>query len=250
MSVRIRALLAALIVVTVAAAGALFIGYRTGVLAGQSGIDVATTGALSDLFAPAGASGPQLVSLTLRHLEDTFYKPVDPQTPIAGETATLRDYLRSKKISNATLPSEPASGDPEKDAARAAGVLAYAQTHYAARVGPDGREDLTEAALRGIMQSVKDPYTVYLSPREIQGLNETLDGGNFGGIGVYIYQLKDGRIVVQPIQDSARRAVRHETRRSRRHGRRQERARPRTRPRRTDDSRRSRLDGPADDPSV
>ena len=51
------------------------------------------------------------------------------------------------------------------------------------------------------MNSVHDPYTVYLSPREIQGLNESLSGGNFGGIGVYIYQLKDGRIVVQPIED-------------------------------------------------
>ncbi len=50
------------------------------------------------------------------------------------------------------------------------------------------------------MNSVRDPYTVYLSPREIQGLNESLSGGNFGGIGVYIYQLKDGRIVVQPIE--------------------------------------------------
>ena len=50
------------------------------------------------------------------------------------------------------------------------------------------------------MNSVHDPYTVYLSPREIQGLNESLSGGNFGGIGVYIYQLKDGRIVLQPIE--------------------------------------------------
>jgi carboxyl-terminal processing protease len=50
------------------------------------------------------------------------------------------------------------------------------------------------------MNSVHDPYTVYLSPREIQGLNESLSGGNFGGIGVYIYQLRDGRIIVQPIE--------------------------------------------------
>jgi carboxyl-terminal processing protease len=67
-------------------------------------------------------------------------------------------------------------------------------------LGPTGVDDLTDAALRGIMNSVHDPYTVYLSPREIQGLNESLSGGNFGGIGVYIYQLKDGRIVVRPIE--------------------------------------------------
>jgi carboxyl-terminal processing protease len=51
------------------------------------------------------------------------------------------------------------------------------------------------------MGSLKDPYTVYLSPREYRGLHESLSGGNFGGIGVYIYQLKDGRVVVQPIEE-------------------------------------------------
>ena len=67
-------------------------------------------------------------------------------------------------------------------------------------LGTSGNDDLTNAALRGIMTSVHDPYTVYLSPQEIQGLNESLSGGNFGGIGVYIYQLKDGRIIVAPIE--------------------------------------------------
>ena len=87
-----------------------------------------------------------------------------------------------------------------EDGARAATLLAFAQQHYGATFGTSGVDDLTEAALRGIMGSVNDPYTVYLSPREIQGLDESLSGGNFGGIGVYIYQLKDGRIVVQPIE--------------------------------------------------
>ena len=64
MSVRIRALLAALIVVAVAAASALFIGYRTGILAGQSGIDVATTGDVRDLFMDTNATGSQMAGLT------------------------------------------------------------------------------------------------------------------------------------------------------------------------------------------
>ncbi|MDQ2991633.1 MAG: S41 family peptidase, partial [Candidatus Eremiobacteraeota bacterium] len=42
---------------------------------------------------------------------------------------------------------------------------------------------------------------VYLSPRENRSLNESLDGGNFGGIGVYIFQLRDKRVVLQPIED-------------------------------------------------
>jgi carboxyl-terminal processing protease len=200
MTVKIRALLAALVVVIVAAAGAIFIGFRTASIASQPGIDVATTGDLRDLFATTGTDGTQLVNIALRKLESTYYKPVDPQTPLSGESAALRDYLRAKKIPAATLPAASANGDVDQDANRVSDVLAYAQEHYAGKLGPNGRSDLSEVALRGIMDSVKDPYTVYLSPRVFQGLNEQLSGGNFGGIGVYIFQLKDGRVVVQPIE--------------------------------------------------
>jgi len=200
MTLRTRALLAALIVIVVSAAGALFIRYHAGAPTAQPGIDVATTGDVSGILDSASPDGPQMAALALRKLEGTYYKPVDPQTPLTGETAALRNYLHAKKISSATLPSANASGDVGTDADRVASQLAYAQDHYGDKLGANGRRDLSEAALRGMMNSLKDPYTVYLSPREIQGLTESLNGGNFGGIGVYIYQLKDGRVVVQPIE--------------------------------------------------
>jgi carboxyl-terminal processing protease len=196
----IRFLLTALVVVALAATAALYFAYRSGTVAGQSMMEVATTGDLSDLFATHDAPGSAMADLTLRRLENAYYKPISPQVPLAAETAALRSLLNAKKIGNATLPAATASGNPRADGERAAEILAFAQQHYASDVGPNGRDDLTDAALRGIMSSVRDPYTVYLSPREIRGLNESLSGGNFGGIGVYIYQLKDGRIVVQPIE--------------------------------------------------
>jgi carboxyl-terminal processing protease len=201
MTVSIRVLLTALLFVAFAGAAALCVGFRTGMLAGESGFDVATIGDMQDLFTSRDPNGTRLVDLALRRLESSYYKPVEPQTPIVGESAALRDLLNTKKVSDPMLPVETASGDPGQDGARAATMLAYAQQHYAGQLGSSGREDLTDAALRGIMGSVKDPYTVYLSPHEIQALNESLSGGNFGGIGVYIYQLKDGRIVVQPIEE-------------------------------------------------
>ena len=200
MTLRIRALLGAFIVVIVAAAGALALRYHAVATGGQPGIDVATTGDVSGILDGADPNGPQMAALALRKLEDTYYKPVDPQTLIAGESAALRGYLHSKKVPDPVLPSEAASGDPDRDASRVADQLAYAQQHYSAKLGANGRSELSEAALRGMMDSLKDPYTVYLSPHEIQGLDESLSGGNFGGIGVYIYQLKNGRIVVQPIE--------------------------------------------------
>jgi carboxyl-terminal processing protease len=200
MTLGTRALIAALIVLAVAAGSALFVGYRSGMIAAQSGIDVATTGDINELFGNASVSGTHLVDLALRKLESSYYKPVDPQTPVSGEAHALRGYLQQKKVQNASLPNVAASTNTQNDDRHVADLLSYAQQHYGDKLGPHGSADLTDAALRGIMGSVKDPYTVYLSPREIQGLNESLSGGNFGGIGVYIYQLKDGRIVVQPIE--------------------------------------------------
>jgi carboxyl-terminal processing protease len=196
----VRLLLTALIVVAIAAAVTMLVGYRRGGLAGQSVLQVATTGDLRSLFAPRAPTASMLADLALRRLESDYYKPIEPQTPIAGEIAALRTFLTQKKVADPSLPATSANGNPSEDGLRAAGVLAFAQQHYGSDAGPASNEDLTDAALRGIMSSVRDPYTVYLSPREIQGLNESLSGGNFGGIGVYIYQLKDGRIVVQPIE--------------------------------------------------
>lgn len=186
--------------IALATAGAIFFGYRTGMIAGQSVLQVATTGDVRDLFAPHDAPNAFIADIALRRLESSFYRTVEPQTPIAGEIAAIRNLLGAKKIGHVVLPPAAASGNPSQDGQRAAELLAYAQQRYGGNVGPNGTEDLTDAALRGIMNSVRDPYTVYLSPREIRGLNESLSGGNFGGIGVYIYQLKDGRIVVQPIE--------------------------------------------------
>jgi len=200
MSLSIRLLLTALIALALLAVSALYIGYRSGGIAGQSVLEVATTGDLRALLPSQDAAGSAIADLALRRLEVEYYKPVAPQTPLNGERDALKSFLHSKKIGDPSLPVQMANGDDISDGARAAALLAYAQQHYGTALGTSGDDDLADAALRGIMTSVRDPYTVYLSPREIQGLNESLSGGNFGGIGVYIYQLKDGRIVVAPIE--------------------------------------------------
>ena len=200
MSFSIRLALFALIAVLFAGTLAICSAYRSGALASQSVLEVATTGDLRGLFPSHDAPDSAIADLTLRRLESDYYKPISPQTPLAGESSALRTLLNSKRLGSAALPNESAVGDSVDDGARAASLLSFAQAHYGNALGTAGVEDLTDAALRGIMNSVHDPYTVYLSPREIQGLNELLSGGNFGGIGVYIYQLKDGRIIVQPIE--------------------------------------------------
>ena len=113
MTFRIRALLAALIVVAVAGAGALFIAHRTAAVA-QQDYDVATTGDVRDLFASVSSGNPQLAGLAVRKLEETYYKPVDPDTIVAGEQSALRAYLKSKNVANVTLPTGAGGVIPPK----------------------------------------------------------------------------------------------------------------------------------------
>ena len=202
MTPKIRALIAALIVVAVASAGALYVGYRHGVAAANSGdlgFQVATTGDVASLL-HGSADSEQLLGIALQKLESNYYKPVSPQQPITGEEKALIEYLQAKKIAHPTLPNASATGDASNDQDRLQSILSYAQSHYSGKLGATANADLTETALRGVMNSVNDPYTVYLSPHEMQGLSESLSGGNFGGIGVYIYQLKSGEVVLQPIE--------------------------------------------------
>lgn len=199
MTGRLRALLAALVLALVVLAISLYairglnnsrFDYRDGSVA------VAANGGVGD-YVNSQASQSQLVNYALHKLESSYYKPIDAQAPVKGEEAALTAYLKGKSVKNVTLPQVTLSGD-DGDGAKLVDVLSYAENHYGSRLGSSA-SDLTDVALRGIMNSVNDPYTVYLAPREIRGLQETLDGGNFGGIGVYIYQLKDGAVVIQPI---------------------------------------------------
>lgn len=206
MSARIRAVIAALLVAVVVVCGALYVGYRNGQAEAQTSADAGTNQVASlDLHSILGPQvvDQQLVSLAFRQVERVYYKPVEAQTLLTGEHTGLLSYLKGAlktKHVTPSLPQNAASENQNADLHALDGELSYAQDHYAAYLGKDGRTQLTEAALAGMLGSLRDPYTVYLSPTEIRQLNEQLDGGNFGGIGVFIYQLKSGQVILQPIE--------------------------------------------------
>ncbi len=208
MSSALRAILAALLVVAVAFAGALYIGYHRGISAAETransdGNRIASLD-LRNLLGPQ-VIDDQLVALAFRQVERVYYRPVEAQTLVNGERngllTYLREYFKIKHVQvEASLPSSQATGDQTENLHLLDRQLAYAQDHYAQYLGKTGRTDLTQAALAGMLGSLRDPYTVYLSPDQIHQLNEQLNGGNFGGIGVFIYQLKNGQVVLQPIE--------------------------------------------------
>jgi carboxyl-terminal processing protease len=195
----LRALTATLVIL-VAVAGVWFV-YRAIAIARESNhiayirsYDVAAND-VTDLSVPP----VELFDRALTQLETNYYKPFDPQTPLRGEVSAVTKYLQANHVAHPSLPDQIASGDPAQDAQRMANVIAYAEQTYGKHLPAGSQVALTETALSGVMNSVDDPYTVYLTPHEIQSLNESLSGGDFGGIGVYIYQLKDGDVILQPI---------------------------------------------------
>ena len=129
-------------------------------------------------------------------LHSVYYKPVDDLHIVAIERKALLEYLRFEKIHAPSIP-EASKSTPTV-------VALLAQLHSADRYahlnGPLTTDMLAQVALTGVMDAQGDPYTVYLPKRDYRGLQEMLQGGNFSGIGVYIYALKDGGVLLQPIE--------------------------------------------------
>jgi carboxyl-terminal processing protease len=139
---------------------------------------------------PVGGQAPtedrgrdvQILDISFERVHDHFYKPVDDAVLLKGERTGLIKFLAKKHV-NAVIPLPAANGNASDDEAAANHMLTDAMDKYGAAAGAD---DLTFAAVDGMLGSLDDPYTVFLNPREIRSLNELIRGGDFGGIGIYI----------------------------------------------------------------
>lgn len=147
-----------------------------------------------ELSAASASQTPQLSSVDAGeiatgygYLTDNFYKKVDPQVLLDSVRAQLLSAMRTGGIKHADLPVMHAS------LAASTNVRAIDREIESADSQSKGKfklHDLTYVALDGMMKSVNDRYTVFMTPKEFAGLNQGLDGGDFGGTGIVI-QLDD-----------------------------------------------------------
>jgi carboxyl-terminal processing protease len=146
-----------------------------------------------------GDQQTQMIEFAYDRVERAYYKPVADGLLVNGEQQALTTYLHIvKKVPTPQVPHNAATGDRHRDLAILESTLNSVQHRYA-NVAP--REQFTQVAITGMLGALGDPYTTYLSPQEINGLDEQLHGGDFGGIGVYIVQeQKTGAIVADPIE--------------------------------------------------
>ncbi len=196
----LRALTALLILAVASLGGALYLTHERAASPPEALSDVPGFPPLElrALLGRVGGSDQAMLDSAFRQVERNYYKPVNAQTLMTGEQRELVAYLRQHHISNPRVPALVATGDQRHDIAALNRDLSLAQQRYGKQTSS---VELTQAAIRGMLSSLGDPYTTYLSPAEINSLEESLRGGDFGGIGVYMVQdPRTKAILVEPIE--------------------------------------------------
>jgi len=150
----------------------------------------ALAGSLIRLVSASAVAEPQLSSLeageiasSYDHLTTEYYKKVDPQTVLDTVRLQLLLALRTAGVKNAKLTQTHAG---EAATANVHAIEREVEDSAAESHGKFTVAELGYVALDGMMRAVNDRYTVFLTPKEFAGLNQDLDGGDFGGTGIVI----------------------------------------------------------------
>lgn len=155
--------------------------------------------------AASGLSPVETEELTMSYslLTSEYYKKTDAQTLLDGARGGIVTYLKKNGVASPNLPIVHAAlggDDPAANAHQLEREVTLAVSEYGGKVGS---RELTYQAISGLLASVHDKYTVFLSPKEYAALNEGLDGGGFSGVGIVIgLDDKSKQLKVQEVIDN------------------------------------------------
>ncbi|HRG65561.1 MAG TPA: PDZ domain-containing protein, partial [Saprospiraceae bacterium] len=76
-------------------------------------------------------------------------------------------------------------------------VIRFIESRYVDGITPD---TLMEEAIKAIIKKL-DPHSIYLSPAELEEVNETMDG-SFKGIGIESYYIQDTVVILKVVSGS------------------------------------------------
>jgi carboxyl-terminal processing protease len=151
---------------------------------------VSAFGAAVELGAASAAEPPHLsavdageIATSYDYLTENFYKKVEPQVVLDSIRAQLLAAMRTAGVKHAELPVLRASDSAATDVRE---IDRAVETADVESKGKFSLHNLTYISLDGMMRSVNDRYTVFMTPKEFAGLNRGLDGGDFGGTGIVI----------------------------------------------------------------
>lgn len=77
-------------------------------------------------------------------------------------------------------------------------VISLVQKHY---LETAESADMVDGAIKGVVDSLGDPYSVYMPPKMYKELTDQVRG-SFGGIGILVSQQAEHIVVVKPIKDT------------------------------------------------
>jgi carboxyl-terminal processing protease len=139
------------------------------------------TAAAPQQIAPLDASE---IQFSYEKLRADFYRKTDAQSIVNGARTEMAKQLRLAGIGTALPPIFAA--DSSARTARALGHEVDVATRLAR--GKISSHMLAYAAIAGMLDSVHDRYTTFLTPKEYADLNQGLNGGSFAGTGIVIEQ--------------------------------------------------------------
>ncbi len=153
----------------------------------------AALGAMIFSLAPVvSAAAPALSAVDARQiatsydkLTQDYYEKTSPQAIVDGARAAMLQAMKKAGVKNPTLPVVRATSSSARDIALVREQVEDAAKISGKKISP---KLLSYAAISGMLGSVHDKYTVFLSPKDFAALNQDLDGTNFGGTGIVIMQ--------------------------------------------------------------
>ncbi len=153
------------------------------------------TAAAPQQIAPLDASE---IQFSFEKLRADFYKKTDAQSIVNGARLEIGRSLcvaqaQSDNAKRQCLASTSITSLPPIFAAQTSAATARALGHevdVATRLahGKISSHMLAYAAIAGMLNSVHDRYTTFLTPKEYADLNQGLNGGSFAGTGIVIEQ--------------------------------------------------------------
>jgi carboxyl-terminal processing protease len=152
------------------------------------------TAAAPQQIAPLDASE---IQFSYEKLRADFYKKTEPQAIVNGARLEIGRQLclagaRTDNAKRLCVASTVTSLPPifaADNSAHTARAVAH-EVDIATRLahGKVSSHQFAYAAIAGMLDSVHDKYTVFLTPKEFADLNQGLDGGSFAGTGIVIEQ--------------------------------------------------------------
>lgn len=142
--------------------------------------------------------GRSMLDYSFEQAISEFYKSTTDQTLLTGAITGLREYVKSHGGDPNKIRTLRGSGSDESDIAALNSTLALADQKFGSTLG---NRNLAYAAIAGMMDSLHDRWTVFMSPKDFRSLNEGLDGGNFAGVGIVldVDPISKSLLVVQTI---------------------------------------------------